>query len=330
VRQLVSVIMPAYNAGRYIAESIRSVQAQTYTGWELVVVDDGSTDDTAEVVRRLAEADERVRLFSQPNGRLGRARNNGIAHSRGEIVAFLDSDDLWAERKLELQLKAFDETGAGLVFTDGFIFNGDDTGDESKTFDVPRGRLAGPGLFDLLFVHNHVPVLSVALRRELLAEAGGFEEAEPYHGAEDYDLWLRLAARGVVFYGLGERLVRYRRHASAMTHLGSRQIGPMLLVLRRHFGETGLGERRARARVRELHRELLSALVREGKLKEAKASLDDLRAWDGPGVVNSIQNLLVRLAPGAFEFVSRECLYRAEWHLGRVFGRLSSAHSLHP
>jgi len=322
--------MPAYNAGKYIADSIRSVQAQTYADWELVVVDDGSTDDTAEVVRGFAAGDARVRLVSQPNGRLGRARNNGIAHARGEFVAFLDSDDLWVERKLELQLKAFAETGAGLVFTDGFIFKDDDTGDESQTFNVPRGRLAGRELFDLLFLHNHVPVLSVALRRELLEAAGGFEEAEPFHGAEDYDLWLRLAARGVVFHGLRERLVRYRRHASAMTHLGSRQIGPMLLVLRRHLGEAGLGERRARSRVRELHRELLSALVREGNLKGARASLADLRAWDGPGVVNSIQNLLIGLAPGAFEFVSRECLYRAEWHLGRLFGRLSSAHSLHP
>lgn len=169
--------MPAYNAGRYIAESIRSVQAQTYADWELVVVDDGSTADTAEVVRGVAAGDERVRLVSQPNGRLGRARNNGIAHSRGQLIAFLDSDDLWLERKLELQLKAFAETDAELVFTDGFVFRGDDAADESKTFNIPRGRLAGTELFDLLFLHNHVPVLSVMLRRELWERAGGCEEA---------------------------------------------------------------------------------------------------------------------------------------------------------
>lgn len=115
-----------------------------------------------------------------------------------------------------------------------------------------------------------------------------------------------------------------------MTHLGSRQIGPVLLVLRRHIGAAGLGERRARGRVREWHRELISALVKEGNLQGARDSLNELRAWEGAGVVNSIQNLLIRLTPGAFEFVSRECLYRAEWHLDRVFGRLSSAHSLHP
>ena len=99
MRQLVSVIMPAHNSGRYIAESIRSVQAQTCADWELVVVDDGSTDDTAEVVRGLATSDARVRYVYQPNGRQGRARNNGVANSSGGLVAFLDSDDLWVERK---------------------------------------------------------------------------------------------------------------------------------------------------------------------------------------------------------------------------------------
>jgi glycosyltransferase involved in cell wall biosynthesis len=107
VRQLVSVIMPAYNAGKYIAQSIRSVAAQTCAGWELVVVDDGSTDDTAEVVRGFASADARVKYVQQANGRQGRARNNGIAHAAGDLIAFLDADDLWVERKLELQLKAF-------------------------------------------------------------------------------------------------------------------------------------------------------------------------------------------------------------------------------
>ena len=322
--------MPAYNSGGYIAESIRSVQAQTYADWELVVVDDGSTDDTAEVVRGLAAADARVRYVYQRNGRQGRARNNGIAHSAGSLVAFLDSDDLWVERKLEWQVQAFAETDAGVVYGDGFIFDGDDVRDESKTFSPPAGRLEGRAVFDMLLLHNPIPIQSVVVRRSLLEGAGAFEEAAAYQNCEDYDLWLRLAKGGAVFYGLAEKLIRYRRHPSAATHLGSRQLVPMIAVVKRHMADSRLGGRRVRGRVRELYRELLSALVREGDLRGARAALDELRAWEGAGVVNSMQSLLIRVAPGAFEFVSRECLYRAEWHLDRVFGRLSSAHSLHP
>jgi teichuronic acid biosynthesis glycosyltransferase TuaG len=330
VRQLVSVIMPAYNAGKYIAQSIRSVAAQTCAGWELVVVDDGSTDDTAEVVRGFASADARVKYVQQANGRQGRARNNGIAHAAGDLIAFLDADDLWVERKLELQLKAFAETDADLVYGDGFLFDGEDVLDESRTFSPPAGRLEGAALFDLLLLHNPIPIQSVLLRRGVLERAGAFEEEAAYQNCEDYELWLRLAKGGAVFYGLEEKLIRYRRHPSAATHLGSRQLAPMIAVVKRYVGDSHLGERRVRQRVRELYRELLSALIREGKLQEARGCLDELRAWDGAGVVNSIQNLLLKLSPGAFDFVSRECLYRAEWHLDRVFGRLSSAHSLHP
>src|SRR5215204_696893 len=111
MQHLVSVIMPAYNAGRYIAESVRSVQAQTFGGWELVVVDDGSADDTGEVVRRFAAADARVRYVRRPNGGQAAARNTGLAEARAPFVAFLDADDLWLPEKLEAQLAVMGETG---------------------------------------------------------------------------------------------------------------------------------------------------------------------------------------------------------------------------
>jgi teichuronic acid biosynthesis glycosyltransferase TuaG len=104
--------MPAYNAEKYIAESIRSALDQTHTNWELVVVDDGSTDGTAEIVRGFRRADDRIKYIFQQNGRLGKARNTGLENSTGRLIAFLDSDDLWARGKLELQVKIMEETGA--------------------------------------------------------------------------------------------------------------------------------------------------------------------------------------------------------------------------
>src|SRR5919106_5413407 len=97
---LVSVIMPAYNAEKYIAGSIRSVIVQTYSDWELIVVDDGSTDSTATVVQEFVARDPRIKYIFQENGRLGKARNTGIRNSSGPLIAFLDSDDLWVPIKL--------------------------------------------------------------------------------------------------------------------------------------------------------------------------------------------------------------------------------------
>src|SRR6185369_4654551 len=114
--KLVSIIMPAYNAGKYIADSIRSVLAQTYSNWELIVVDDGSTDDTAAIVQDFTKREGRVRYIYQENGRLGKARNTGVRNSQGDLIAFLDSDDLWIETKLELQLRALREQNADLVY----------------------------------------------------------------------------------------------------------------------------------------------------------------------------------------------------------------------
>ena len=107
---VVSVVMPAYNAGLYIEESIGSVIAQTYPYWELIVVDDGSTDDSRRKVETLAAADAGVRYIYQENGRQGKARNAGIAMARGGLVAFLDADDLWVPEMLEQQLALLDSS----------------------------------------------------------------------------------------------------------------------------------------------------------------------------------------------------------------------------
>ena len=131
--KLVSIIMPAYNAEKYIADSIRSVLAQTYSNWELIVVDDGSTDRTANIVREFAGHDSRVRYIFQENGRLGKARNTGIANAAGSLIAFLDSDDLWIPRKLQMQLQAMSENSADVVFSNAYVFTDDNPDNETET-----------------------------------------------------------------------------------------------------------------------------------------------------------------------------------------------------
>src|ERR1700744_5385897 len=100
--ELISIIMPAYNAENFIGSAIESVLDQTYLNWELIVVNDGSTDQTAAIVETFAASDKRIKCISQPNMRQGAARNTGIKNSRGDLIAFLDADDLWLPGKLEL------------------------------------------------------------------------------------------------------------------------------------------------------------------------------------------------------------------------------------
>ena len=317
-RPFISVIMQAYNGERYIADSIRSLLAQTYDNWELVVVDDGSTDRTGEIVREMASHEPRIKYVYQPNGRLGKARNTGILNSSGPLIAFLDQDDLWVPEKLELQVAVQQTLKGGVVFTGGYFFFGDDTTDKTKPLPIVPGRLAGHDLIDRLLRFNFMPVMSVMMERQSFDQVGPFEEAEPYHGCEDYDLWLKLAKHGAVFFGMEEKLVWYRRHPTAMSHKQSDVLKPMLRIVSRHINEGGMTEDEKKQRIRELYRELIAALLDEGKLAEAGEYLKELAAWDKSRLVTTIQKILLKVAPRGFNFVSRECLYRTEWHLRKL------------
>ncbi len=318
--QLVSIIMPAYNAERYVADAIRSVLAQTYRDWELVVVDDGSKDGTGAVVRALAARDARIRYVARENGGQAAARNTGIRASRGTLVAFLDADDLWVEAKLELQLRALAETGADVLSSNGFVFEDDDTSVEAYELSTTPGRTEGAEMFRLLYAFNRIQIQSVLVRRELLEKVGLFDEDRRYQNCEDYDLWLSLAAAGALFYGMEEQLIKYRRHSAASTHRLSNVLRPMVEVKKKHGRAEVLGEKEVRTRVRDLYRSLVEALVRENKLAEAARSLEEFAAWEA-NVVTRAQGLVLKLWPRAFNFISRECLFRIEWHVNRVRGR---------
>src|SRR5262249_49753580 len=151
--------MPAFNVEKYIAESIQSVIAQTYRRWELIIIYDGSTDATAGVVQSPASSDSRIRLISQQNQKMPQTRNPGLRQSEGELLAFLDSDDLWVKEKLELQVKALRENAADLVFSDGFVFHDNNVFDESLTFATIVGGFDGAKMFTDLMLMNRIPIL---------------------------------------------------------------------------------------------------------------------------------------------------------------------------
>jgi teichuronic acid biosynthesis glycosyltransferase TuaG len=318
---LVSVVVPAYNAGKYIADTIRSVIAQTWSDWELIVVDDGSTDDTAAIVHDFVKRESRVKYFFQENGRLGKARNTGIKNSNADLIAFLDSDDLWLETKLELQMRALREHNADIVYCNAYVFTDDNPFDETKTLPTSSGLFSGPAFFDSLNVQNQIPVLTVLAKKTALESAGLFEEIKCILGCEDYDLWLKLAKAGFVFYGMPAVLARYRRHAAAMTAIRSNALKAMLLTIQRHIDDSSLSEAEKRKLLTGLYRALIAALIDEGKIGEAKQLVHELYSCNRKSIVTRLQKLLIDIWPQQYNFISRECLYRTEWHLQNTFGR---------
>ncbi|MFJ6636858.1 glycosyltransferase [Streptomyces sp. NPDC091376] len=192
----ISVICPTYNRSRAITSTLDSVRAQTVTDWELLVVSDGSTDDTDDWVRRAADEDARIRLIrAGRHGHPSIPRNIGLAEARGEFVAYLDHDDRWREEHLQLLLSVFG-TGADLVAT-GF-----------ECRDMSERVTSRSDILDLCW-HPEIQVLGpmfepsrVAHRRQLADRVGGWR---PGDGLEDWDLWLRMADDSVRFSTVRDR-----------------------------------------------------------------------------------------------------------------------------
>jgi GT2 family glycosyltransferase len=186
---------------------------------------------------------------------------------------------------------------------------------EETNFEIIPGEKHGREMFRLLFSQNLIATLSVMVKTKAVKDVGLFDEDRKYQNCEDYDLWLRLARNGASFYGMPERLMRYRRHSESSTHTPSKVFRPMLAVILKHASDPEIEPSRARQRIRSVYRELIAALVLEGQLDEARREMREFSRWDSRGVVTRLQQLLLRSFPGQFNYVSRECLFRAEWHL---------------
>jgi len=208
---LVSVVMPTFNRLEFLPAAVESVLAQTLSEWELIIVDDGSNSETLDYLRSLTR-DERVRLLSlRRTGNAGAARNAGIAVARATLLAFLDSDDLWAPNKLERQLAAlhanpkcrWSYTAFVLIDAEGIPLPSEQT--------RPWTPHSGEIFTQTVRTTASIRLPSVIARSELIRDAGAFDEA--IDCSEDYDLWMRLALRSPVCV-VDEALISVRRHSS--------------------------------------------------------------------------------------------------------------------
>jgi glycosyltransferase involved in cell wall biosynthesis len=212
---LVSVIIPAFNAAQTVAQTLESLRAQTYENFEAIIVDDGSADDTATIVKNFCAADPRFIYKLKPHSGLPGTRNAGIEIARGEFIAFLDADDVWLPEKLARQMDLFRaDTRVNLAFTNFFIWDGqrDLMIYYRENRLLPEGDVARQLMSSSIF-----GISSVVVRRA--AFEGGFSfDASLTGGSEDWDLWLRLAGRGLFARGLREPLMRYRRWPGNMSN----------------------------------------------------------------------------------------------------------------
>jgi glycosyltransferase involved in cell wall biosynthesis len=205
---LVTVVVPTYNRARLIGETIESILAQTFSDLELIVVSDGCTDCTEAVVE--AFCDRRIRMVRQTNsGGPARPRNIGIELARGKYVAFCDDDDLWMPQKLEKQVAVMERyPDVALCFTRGITFG---SGGFFSRRALKRGVRSNH--FRALLFGNFIANSSVIVRRNVLTKVGPFNTDRFLHGAEDYEMWLRIAY-GHKLIKLDEKLIKYRVHLS--------------------------------------------------------------------------------------------------------------------
>ena len=221
MQPLISVITPAYNAAKYIARSIESVIHQSFTDWELIIVDDGSTDNTKSIAQSYCELDSRIKYVFQENGKQGKARNTGLALARGTFLAFLDADDVWLPEKLSVQTRQMQSSKADLIFSNSFIFskNEEIEGDtkQLEKCNVATGLYRSEAGVSSFLARNHISILTVLVKKNAILKAGGFTEDRAIQNAEDYHLWLKLLMEGFTFFGFEDVLAAYRKHEESVS-----------------------------------------------------------------------------------------------------------------
>lgn len=261
-KPLVSVIIPAYNASEFMGETLDSVFAQTLTGYEVIVVNDGSSD-TEELEQVLQRYPANLRYIKQENQGAAVARNTGLCAARGEFVAFLDADDTWLPTFLEHQMELLKRSNADIVFGDAMLFG--DSRLAGRTFmevEPPTGDVTPESL---LAVKVTVLTSSVLARKQPILEVGLFDKS--LRRGHDFELWLRLAKAGARFAYDREVLVHHRIVESGLSGDTISQLKRTLAVLEAVKARTDLTESEHAAHQLNLNRTLRELSLETGKEK---------------------------------------------------------------
>jgi len=224
-KETVSVILPVYNAEKYLDETIQSVLCQTYCDFELIIINHACTDNSADIIKQYIKSDERVVSIELDINKGGPAypRNEGIKKAHGEYIAFIDSDDVWLPNKIEEQLSFMKENK--LNFSSSNILVIDENSEPLKMLSMMyKVKLFYRSFFNLqkdFVMNNFIVLASVMVSRHVIEF---FNEDPNYIAAEDYDLWLRLLGKKDVSFGLSRKpLIKYRFMSNSLSKIGNQQ-----------------------------------------------------------------------------------------------------------
>lgn len=225
-KDLVSIITPLYNAEDFIAKTIESVRNQTYTNWEMLIVDDCSTDQSAQIVKQYVERDERIHYIRlDQNVGVAQARNEAIECANGRYLAFLDSDDLWKQDKLYCQIAFMKKNSIAFSYTACSVIdeNGKNAG---KVRNVPAEVT-----YQELLKGNVIPCLTVVLDKEQMMDV-----RMPRIHHEDYATWLNILKAGVTAYGIKDVLAEYRVRGKSVSANKLQSVGWTFDIYRKYLG----------------------------------------------------------------------------------------------
>jgi teichuronic acid biosynthesis glycosyltransferase TuaG len=300
----VSVIIPAFKAAALLPFTVQSVMEQDYPHFEVIIVDDGSPDNTYEVARQLElKWPGKVKALRQENGRQGKARNTGIAHARGNFIAFLDADDEWTSDKIRVQLDVLLRNQLDLVYSDGFLIPTDahrpllellHEGHEKVPMGAYIGNLEGASGIRLLHRKNRIPTSSVLCKKDAIERAGGFIETRALQNCEDYLLWVKMAEQGCRMRGIPEKHLLYRMHPNSSTNGILNAFSPLvrsLFVMHAPLTDD------LRIQLAGHIRTLTEELVQQGKLAEARDIFEKYNATVSQTVWRVLLQTSFRLSP---------------------------------
>lgn len=234
----VDIIIPAYNAARYLPAAIESVISQTFDDWRIILVNDGSTDDTAAIASAFqAKLGDKMLVITQANAGLPAARNAAIRNSSAEFLAILDADDIWLPNRLAESLKAFDaRPEVGLSY--GLITWMDETGKPLETFAGNPRDAEGKIARSIYLRKVELPCPTITFRRKCVEEVGMFDET--MRATEDRDMWLRIALRYEVAF-IPKVIAYYRTSANSMSGDLNRMFNAQRRFIGKHYGAPGCG-----------------------------------------------------------------------------------------
>lgn len=274
----VSIIIPAYNGAYFLPAALKSVVMQTFSDWEAIIVDDGSTDNTGEIANRfIKDYGPEFRYIYQENQGVSGSKNTGIANSKGGYIALLDSDDEWLPDRLLESVRVLDkEPGVGLVHANSVRIS---EAGEVIRINKRDPRFLSGWVFEYLFLRKaNISCPTVLFRRECIEKVGSFDEKLSRLGCEDRDLWLRIAQHHRFAY-IDKVLARYRVRGSSMSKDTSKMLKARYYVIDKFMAGKKFSILKQRA-LQQVHKELGDELLDVQSYAQARREyLKALKFW---------------------------------------------------